>query len=114
MDVCKEEDPLEQERSSSLLQEEPEPPHIKEEQEEMLQRPEEPGGSVLTSPAVKREEDDEEDISSHCSKVEVELESDSEVTEDSDGCEETSEGQSVLNTGKQTGRLNKRSMKNTI
>ena len=95
--VCKEEHPPEQERSSSLLQEEPEPPHIKEEQEEILQRPEEPDGSTSTSPAVKSEEDGE-DISSHRSEVEVELESDSEVTEDSDDWEETSGGQSVLNT----------------
>ena len=98
MAVCKEEDPPEQERRPSLLKEEPEPPHIKEEQEEILQRPEEPDGSTSTLPAVKSEDDDE-DISSHCSEVEVELESDTEVTEDSDDWEETSGGQSVLNTG---------------
>ena len=94
----KEEVSPEQERSSSLLQEEPEPPHIKEEQEEILQRPEEPDGSTSTLPAVESEDDDE-DISSHCSEVEVELESDTEVTEDSNDWEETSGGQSVLNTG---------------
>merc|ERR1719376_1226406 len=82
MVVCKEEVSPEQERSSSLLQEEPEPPHIKEEHEELLQRPEEPDGSMLTLLEVKSEVD--EDLSSHCSEVEVELESDTEVTEDSD------------------------------
>ena len=106
MVVCKEEVSPEQERSSSLLQEEPEPPHIKEEQEEILQRPEEPDGSTSTLPAVKSEDDDE-DISSHCSEVEVELESDSEVTEDSDDWEETSGGQSVLNTATQCACLGK-------
>ena len=45
---------------------------------------------MLTLLAVKSEDDDE-DISSHCSEVEVELESDSEVTEDSDDWEETTE-----------------------
>ena len=90
MAVCKEEVSPEQERSSSLLQEEPEPPHIKEEQEELLQRPEEPVGSMLTLLAVKSEVD--EDISSHRSEVEVELESDTEVTDDSDDWGETSGG----------------------
>ena len=74
MVVCKEEVSPEQDRSPSLLQEEPE---IKEEQEELLQRPEEPV---------------DEDISSHCSEVEVELESDTEVTEDSDDWGKTSGG----------------------
>ena len=92
MVVCKEEVSPEPEGRSSLLQEEPEPPHIKEEQEEILQRPEEPEGSTWTSAAVKSEEDDE-DISSHRSEVEVKLESDSEVTEDSDDWEETNGGQ---------------------
>ena len=78
--ACKEEE----EENPGLVQEEPEPPHIKEEQEELLHRPEKPV---------------DEDISSHCSGVEVELESDSEVTEDSDDWEETSGGQSVLDTG---------------
>ena len=103
MVVCKEEVSPEQERGSSLLQEEPEPPHIKEEpelphtkeeQEELLQRPEEPGGSTSILPAVKSEDHDE-NVSSHRSGVEVELGSDSEVTEDSDDWEETSGGQSA-------------------
>ena len=79
MDVCKEEVSPEQERSSSLFQEKPEPPHIKEEQEELLQRPEEPVGSMLTLLAVKTE-------------VEVELESDTTVTEDSDDWSDKSGG----------------------
>ena len=83
---------------TSLLQEEPEPPYIKEEQENLLQRPEEPDGSTSTLPAVKSE-DDNEDTSSYRPEVEVELEADSEVTEDSDDWEETSGGESVLNTG---------------
>ena len=97
MVVCKEGVSPEHERIPSLLQEEPEPPHIKEEQEELLQRPEEPDGFMLTLLAVKSEAD--EDTSSRCCEVEVELKSDTEVTEDSDDWEETSGGQSVLNTG---------------
>ena len=94
MVVCKEEVSPEQERSSSLLQEEPEPPHIKEEQEEILQRPEEPDGSTLTLPALKSEEDvDEEATSSRCFEIEVELDADTDDTEDSDEWEETSGGQ---------------------
>ena len=89
MVVCKEEVSPEQERSSSLVQEKPEPPHIKDEQEEILRRPDEPDGSKLTLLAVKKEDADE-DIASHCSEIEVELESDTEVTEDSDDWEENS------------------------
>jgi len=97
MVVCKEEDSIKQERSPSLLQEEQETPHIKEEQGELKEEQGDllqPDGSMLTLLAVKGEEEndaDEEAISSHCSEVEVELESDTEVTEDSDDWEETSE-----------------------
>ena len=75
--VCAEVSPKQERRPKK----EQEPPHIKEEQEEILQRAE-------PALAVKSKV--------HCPEVEVELESD---PEDSDESEETSGGQSVLNTG---------------
>ena len=84
MVVCKEEVCPEDQRSPSLLQGEPESPCIKEEEEGVLQRPDEPDGSVSTLPAVKSEVGKE--VSSRCSEVEVKLESDTEVTEDSHDC----------------------------
>ena len=72
--VCEEVSPKQERRPKK----EQEPPHIKEEQEEILQRAE-------PALAVKSKV--------HCPEVEVELES------DSDDSEEVSGGQSVLNTG---------------